>query len=56
MKIINLGAVRWLKAALTELPSGGSARAASRKAQQEEVDFFRGKLPQTKEKKHLKRV
>lgn len=56
MKIINLGAMRWLRAALTDLPRGRSLREASRKLQQEEVEFFRSKASLTEKKPFLRRV
>ncbi len=56
MKIINLGAMRWLRAAIAELPQGRSLREASRKLQQEEVEFFRSKASLAQKKPLLRRV
>ncbi len=56
MKVINFGAMRWLRLVSAELPRGRFLRDASLKQQQEEIDFFRSLASLAKKKTYLRRV
>lgn len=50
-KVINLGALRWLRSVISGMPKGNSVRAASLQMQKDEIDFFQDKLDQYNKKK-----